>query len=188
MRRYACLPEEPVGEGNFSLIPVQDAHIESIRGWRNEQIDVLRQTAPIEKDQQIAYFQKHIWPSMTVGEPKSVLFGYLENDQLIGYGGLVHIAWEHRRAEVSFLVNTPLARDVPAYDMRFAMFLKLLKQVAFFQIGLRKLCTETYEFRHNTIRVLEECDFMLEGRLRAHVLINGAPVASLMHGCHAHAQ
>jgi RimJ/RimL family protein N-acetyltransferase len=186
MRKYACLPEESVVDGAFSLIPVQDPHIEPIRVWRNDQIDVLRQVAPIEKYQQVEYFQNNIWTSMSEKDPKNILLSYLENDKLIGYGGLVNIAWEHQRAEVSFLVNTPLARDLSAYNQRFAVFLKLLKQVAFRQLEFRKLFTETYEFRFNTIQVLEENNFVLEGRLRAHVIVNGGAVTSLIHGCHAH--
>ncbi|QHE83766.1 GNAT family N-acetyltransferase [Hydrogenophaga sp. BPS33] len=185
MRRYVCLPAETVTQAAFSLVPVQDDHIESIRIWRNEQIDVLRQATPIEKEQQVAYFQNNIWPSMEEAQPRNILLSFLENERPIGYGGLVHIAWEHQRAEVSFLVNTPLARDVPAYDARFGIFLELLKRVAFHQLGFRKLCTETYAFRDNTIRVLEASGFVLEGRLLDHVLVNGKPVTSLMHGCHA---
>jgi RimJ/RimL family protein N-acetyltransferase len=187
MRRYVCFPDEGVVNGVFSLIAIQDSHIEHIREWRNDQIDVLRQVEPIEKIQQVEYFQKNIWPTMTESCPKNILLSYLENGQLIGYGGLVHIAWEHQRAEVSFLLNTLLTKDVTLYNSHFAEFLRLLKKLAFGCLAFRKLHTETYEFRSNTIRVLEESGFVLEGRLHAHVLINGEPVTSLVHGCHAHA-
>ena len=45
---------------------------------------------------------RHIWPDMPSLQPKNLLLAYMEDDNLIGYGGLVHIAWEHLRAEVSF--------------------------------------------------------------------------------------
>ena len=42
---------------------------------------------------------------------KSVLFNYLHNGKCIGYGGLVHINWIDKNAEVSFIMDTELEEN-----------------------------------------------------------------------------
>lgn len=183
MRRYACLPATPVTEGEFALVTVQDEHIEAIRCWRNAQIDVLRQAEPISPDQQVQYYAQQIWPSLNLAQPRNILVSYLRDGRPIGYGGLVHLAWEHRRGEVSFLLTPELAADPVRYPRYFALYLRLLQRVAFEHLGLQRLCTETYAFRTSTIEALEGAGFRLEGRLRRHVIVDGHPVDALMHGC-----
>jgi RimJ/RimL family protein N-acetyltransferase len=182
-RHYRCLPQEVVTDGTYALVTVQDAHIESIRQWRNAQIDVLRQAAPILPEQQVAYYAQHIWPALEQPRPANILLSILQGDRLIGYGGLVHMAWEHRRAEVSFLLDSALAAEPVAYGRHFVAYLGLLKRLAFEQLGLHRLTTETYAFRDSTIQVLEQCGFRQEGRLREHVRIGERWVDALVHGC-----
>lgn len=182
-RHYICLPKESLKIGGFSLVTVQDEHIESIRQWRNAQIDVLRQAEPITPEQQKRYFQEHIWPTLDTPHPKQILLSFLEEDQLIGYGGLVHIAWEHLRAEVSFLLNPSLSADIPIFRRYLALYLDLTKQLAFSTLGLHRLHTETYAIRTDFIQELEANGFRQEGRMRDHVHIGGSPVDALIHGC-----
>lgn len=182
-RRYACLPETPFMTGGFSLVTVQDEHIESIRLWRNAQTDVLRQMEPITPDQQVRYYQEHIWPSLDQPHPRQILLSFLEGGRHIGYGGLVHMAWEHRRAEVSFLLDPVLAANVPVHCHYFALYLGLAKRIAFSALGLHRLHTETFAIRTDLIRELEANGFRLEGRMRDHVRIDDKAVDSLIHGC-----
>ena len=35
-------------------------------------------------------------------QPNQLLFSFIENNLLIGYGGLVHIDWTNKNAEISF--------------------------------------------------------------------------------------
>jgi hypothetical protein len=151
--------------------------------WRNSQLKVLRQSHPITPDQQACYFQKTILPSYSEVRPKQILFSYLENQKLVGYGGLVHIAWEDRRAEVSFLVDPVRASDIQIYELDFSNYLHMIQEIAFEHLGFNRIFTETYDIRPQHIRILEMCGFELEGRLRAHVWIDGNPVDSLLHGC-----
>jgi RimJ/RimL family protein N-acetyltransferase len=162
---------------------VQPEHIEAIRLFRNAQMDVLRQSALISPEEQVAYYAASIWPEMGRPQPKNILFTYLERDELVGYGGLVHVAWEHRRAEVSFLLEPRLAGAEKTYARYFSAFLRLIQSVAFEDLKLHRLFTETYATRTDHISVLESSGFALEGRMRDHVRIQDEPVDSLIHGC-----
>ena len=102
---------------------------------------------------------------------------------MIGYGGLVHIAWEHRRAEISFLLDPARVAAPGSYAVDYANFLSLIKEIAFECLGLHRLFTETYATRTHHISVLEDSEFRHEGVLRDHVIIEGRPVDSLLHGC-----
>lgn len=182
-RQYICLPTTPLKVGSFSLVTVQEEHIESIRQWRNAQMDVLRQMEPISPDQQVRYYKEHIWPTLDRPNPRQILLSFLEGGRHIGYGGLVHIAWGHRRAEVSFLLDPVLAADIPTHCRYFALYLGLVKQLAFSILGLHRLHTETYALRTDLIRELEANGFYREGIMRDHVRINGLAIDSLIHGC-----
>jgi len=181
--RYACMPRERLERGDLWLAAVQPGDIEAIRQWRNAQIDILRQKAPISAQQQRTYYATQIWPALETREPANILVGYHEGDRLVGYGGLVHIAWEHRRAEVSFLLDPVLMAVPETYGPYFAAFLGLMKTLAFEDLGLERLVTETYAIRGPIIRILEAEGFRHEGTLRHHVRIEGTPVDALMHGC-----
>ncbi|NJO77662.1 MAG: GNAT family N-acetyltransferase, partial [Cyanobacteria bacterium RM1_2_2] len=76
------------------------------------------------------------------------------NGNFIGYGGLVHIAWEHRRAEVSFLLETKLSGTKSDYDSYFPNFLAMIKILAFNHLGFDRICTETYAIRKQYILIL----------------------------------
>lgn len=180
---YACLPHPRVEQGGFWVETVQPGHIQAIRAWRNAQLDILRQAAPITPEQQEAYFASQIWPALGAPRPANILLSFHEGEQLIGYGGLVHIAWEHLRAEVSFLLDPQAATPAEAYARRFTAFLGLMKKLAFDQLSFERLFTETYALRTDHIAVLEAVGFRREGVLRRHVRINGRSVDSLMHGC-----
>lgn len=183
MKRYQCMLRPRLDRGPYAIEAVQPAHIEAIRLWRNAQHDVLRQAAPITAEQQALYYAGRIWPDMEQAYPENVLVGYSLEDCLIGYGGLVHIAWEHGRAEVSFLVDPALPGDAAGYRRHFSNFLALVKEMAFIDLRLRRLFTETYAIRDCHITVLEQSGFRREGVMREHVLAGGRPVDSIIHGC-----
>jgi len=183
MSGYQCMPRPELKEGPYSIIAVQESHIEPIRRWRNAQMHVLRQFAKISAAQQEAYFQTHIWPDKHSPEPKNLLLAILENKDLIGYGGLVHIAWPHLRAEVSFLLKTELTTPPSRYSLHFASFLRLIKTLAFEDLRLERLYTETFAIREHHIAVLESSGFRREGVSKSHVRIDGRPVDSYWHGC-----
>lgn len=144
-------------------------------------MNVLRQKKIISKNEQINYFEKNIYPDYENLFPSNILFGYYKEKELVGYGGFVHISWEDKRAEISFLVNTKYTL-INEYNVLFDNYLKLIKDIGFKHIGFNKIFTETYSIRNNHIKILEKNEFIKEGQLKNHNIINGNYVDSLFHG------
>jgi RimJ/RimL family protein N-acetyltransferase len=158
-----------------------------IRKWRNEQIEILRQKNLLTVEDQKRYWNKVILPSISSDAPDIILFSYLFMNNLIGYGGLTHIDWSAKRAEVSFLLKTELTRDYGKHPKYFDIFLKILKKIAFDELKLQRLFTETYDLRPYHVTVLEKNNFKFEERKRYHIFLEteGRYVDSLIHGCQA---
>lgn len=145
-------------------------------------MDVLRQMSLITEVQQDHYYSECIWPQMELDEPNTILFGFFYKNRHIGYGGLVHISWHHRRAEISFLLDSSRMEDQKLYAADFTSFLTMLKEAAFDDLGLDRFFTETYATRKHHISVLEASGLRREGVMRRHVIIDGQPTDSLIHG------
>ncbi len=180
---YQCLKLQRFVENGYELCPIRYEDILKIRDWRNEQMNILRQSQPLTEERQLKYYQEAILPTFTQAFPSQVLFSYLLNGQCIGYGGLTNIHWEHRRAELSFLLATDRTTDLEPYKQEFRIYLKLLKQAAFGDLKLNRLFSETFDLRPYIIEVLEQSGFRPEGRMRQHNFIDGQYVDSLLHGC-----
>jgi RimJ/RimL family protein N-acetyltransferase len=71
-------------------------------------------------------------------------------------------------------------------DRLFSDHLTQIKQLAFRDLGLRRLSTEIFAHLTNIIPLLERNGFVREGRMCERVLVNGVPTDSLIHGCLAH--
>lgn len=180
---YVCLKNNQVSDVNgYHLAPIEQAQMEAIRQWRNAQISVLRQKTPISSDEQISYFQNHLLPLFTQAQPKQILFSYFFKDECIGYGGLTNVDFDSRRAEVSFLSNPNRTVVDSVYAQDFSHFLQLLKKVAFDDLHLHRLYTETYAFRLKHIQLLEQEGFTKEGVLKEHNYINQQWCDSILHG------
>lgn len=182
MKRYSCFKETIFSHNEYTMEAVQPGHIEKIRQWRNKQMDVLRQTKPISKDEQIDYFKNNVWLEMDKSHPEKILLSIKKENKLIGYGGLVYISWENKRAEISFIVNPSLANDMKRYENIFSIFLKMIIDIAFKNLGFKKLYTETYVFRTEHIDLLERNGFIKEGTLRSHVIHGEDRIDSIIHG------
>ena len=180
---YRPIPQAEFSWEAYRLIPIRYEDREPIRTWRNAQLQVLRQVEPLTTEQQDIYFQRVVLPQFEQEQPKQLLFSLLYDNELIAYGGLVHISWCDSRAEVSFLID-PLRTAEPAtYRNDFRAYLRLLGQVAFTSLKFNRLFTETYDIRPAHVAILEEAGFRLEGRLRQHVQLKPGTFAdSLMHG------
>lgn len=179
---YRVMPRHRLQDRELTLRAVGPQDIESIRQWRNAQMDVLRQTASISPEAQERYFAEQVWPDKLISQPKQILLAIERNRKLIGYGGLVHIAWHDRRAEVSFLLEPPIEHAPEDRAKVLTNFLRLVQELAFKDLSLSRLWTETYAHRSAHLNTLEAAGFRLEGCLRAHVIINNEPVDSLIHG------
>lgn len=167
---YQCLAQASFEDSEgYQLIPIRLEDSEKIRLWRNAQMDVLRQKHPLSEQEQQMYFQTAIVPGFKEQYPRQILFSYLYQQTLIGYGGLVYIDWESKRAEVSFLLDSVRAKQEPQYKQDFIHYLALLDRVAFGHLHFHRLFTETFAFRQEHMRILEQAGYQLEGILREHI-------------------
>jgi RimJ/RimL family protein N-acetyltransferase len=178
---YRFFPELTAtsADNRYQLRPIHWNDRDAIREWRNAQIDVLRQQNPLSANEQDNYFSNLVLPQLTQEQPEQILFAFLEDSQLVGYGGFVHIVWSDRRAEVSFLTDVDRSKQ-NIFSQDWSEYLKLLVKLAR-RIGFHKLTTETYSIRPELIEILEDFGFTQEGILRDHHLINGEPVDSYAH-------
>lgn len=181
MNNYKYFKFKKYKEGDYSLIVIRKKDIYKIMDWRNSQINILRQKDLLTKDKQLKYFNEIIKSSFVKKYPKQILFSYLFKNRCIGYGGLVHISWKNKIAEVSFLVDDKRLNDDIVYKRDFTNYLRLLKKIAFENLKFHKVFTETYSFRKFHISILEKADFKLVRVIKNNVLIKRKYFDSLIH-------
>jgi RimJ/RimL family protein N-acetyltransferase len=173
MRRYKCFNENVFSEGVYSLLPIRDEDKYDILNWRNSQIDILRQQSPLTKDQQDNYFKTVISQLFEQEQPSQLLWSFLLEGKLIGYGGLVHIDWEAKHGEISFLLCNDRNNDIDKFKKDWQIFLKLIIKVAFNELKFHKIHTYAYDIRDYYFEVMYDEGFEKEGQLKDHILING---------------
>lgn len=138
--------------------------------WRNEQIYHLRQKEPLTVEQQDAYFENVVCKLFDQQEPDQILFSFLKNEELIGYGGLVHINWVDKNAEVSFIMDTNL--EAKYFSLHWNNFLQLLKKVSFDSLKLHKTYVYAFDLRPHLYTALEEAGCFFDCRLKEHCFFN----------------
>lgn len=173
----------PQSRDGYRYVPLRREDIEPLRLFRNEQIDVLRQAAPISPAEQERWFADVVAPAHRHPRPPMILVSILDEDErFIGYGGLTNVDWAAGRAEVSFLADPRRAADPELYRRDLTAFVGFLADWAFGELGLNRLFTETYAFRDAHIEILEEAGFREEGRLREHVATGDSVLHGLLAG------
>ena len=157
--------------GRYSLVPLRYEDRFLIMRWRNQQIYHLRQQRPLTEEDQQRYFDTVVAGLFDRPQPEQVLFSYLGDGLCIGYGGLVHINWVDRVAEVSFIMDT--ARESEEFALHWTNYLTMLREVAFGDLRLHKLFTYAFDLRPHLYPVLEACGFVREATLKEHCLYQG---------------
>lgn len=180
LKKYLFLKKNRYDYEKYSLIPIRIMDSRKIRNWRNDQIKFLRQNVPISNSKQNLYFQKVIKPTFDKSKPKLILFSYLHNSHLIGYGGFVNIDWKNKIAELSFLIETSRSKKV-IYNHDFTIFLKLIKNIACSELKFHELYTETYDIRPSHIQTLEKNNFKLNTKIIGGKIIDEKPIDLLFH-------
>lgn len=178
---YKVLLKNRFRLGDYELAPIQAEDMEPIRSWRNNQIEVLRQANELTKEVQQAYFSNVVSKLFSENEPSQLLFRLSKGDELVAYGGLVHLSWRDRRAEMSFLADNERANDKIIYQEDFINFIALIKELCFLEMDFNRLYTETYEFRSFHISILEKGGFKEEARLRQNIFEHGRFYDSIFH-------
>jgi RimJ/RimL family protein N-acetyltransferase len=170
MRVYKALKKQEFKKDEYCLKPIRHEDRFEIMKWRNEQIHHLRQIKPLTIEVQEKYFEDVIAPLFQEERPNQILFSFLRNEKLVGYGGLVHINYEDKNAELSFVMKTELQKLY--FEKFWIVYLDLIKRPAFRELNLRKIYTYAFDVRERLYPALESAGFILEARLREHCYIN----------------
>lgn len=171
MPSYICLHQQEHHLGNYSIVPLRYEDRFLIMKWRNEQIYHLRQAHPLTEDDQQRYFDNVVSKLYDNPKPDQILFSYLENGNCIGYGGLVHINWIDRNAEISFIMDTSL--EAEHFTEHWSNYLTMLKEIAFNDVEFHKLYVYAFDLRPHLYTTLEANGFVRESTLKEHCFYQG---------------
>lgn len=179
MNSYKILNQQIFETNNVALVPIRMDDRYTIMRWRNEQMYHLRQTQLLTYESQDAYFSNVINPSFSHEKPSQILFSLLENNSCIGYGGLVHINWIDKNAEISFIMDTKLESD--SFELYWSLYLELIEKVAFRELQFHKIFTYAFDIRSHLYTVLEQCGFTREAELVEHCLFDNKYINVVIH-------
>ncbi|TDG37698.1 N-acetyltransferase [Pedobacter changchengzhani] len=178
-KSYRVLENNLFSNDAFSLVPIRLEDKMKIMNWRNEQVYHLRQAKPLTEDEQNNYFENVVAKLFEQEQPNQILFSFLENGECIGYGGLVHINWIDKNAEISFVMQTDLEKN------RFAEIwgehLYLLEKVAFNDLRLHKIFTYAFDVRQHLYAPLLKSGFYEEARLKQHCFFDDKFIDVIIH-------
>ncbi len=179
MRNYKVLTKQVFAKDGFAIVPLRDEDRFDIMKWRNEQMYHLRQSKPLEVAEQEHYFKTTVADLFNQAQPAQVLFSFLKDEECVGYGGLVHINWIDKNAEISFLMNTALERE--NFAKYWSAFLELIEKVAFQELKTHKIYTYAFDLRPHLYPVLEGCNFKREAELEEHCFFEGTYKKVVIH-------
>lgn len=163
---YNCLNQNEFVIEDYKLVPIRYEDRFTIMKWRNEQMYHLRQDKPLTEIVQEDYFTKTIVQLFSTEKPSQILFSFLKNDQLIGYGGLVHINWIDKNAEISFIMNTELEDEF--FQLLWSNFLKMIESLAFEELNFHKIYVYAFDLRPHLYKVLLKSNYFKDATLNEH--------------------
>lgn len=179
MNSYKVLSKQIFTNGNYSIVPIRFEDRLNIMKWRNEQIYHLRQSKPLTEEDQNRYFETVVSKLFDQENPNQILFSYLEGEKCIGYGGLVHINWSDRNAEISFIMNTQLEEEY--FEKHWSTYLGLIERVAFEGLNFHKIFTYAFDLRPRLYNALLDSGFKHEATLKEHCFVDGEFLDVLYH-------
>jgi len=172
LKNYQVLNQQVWESGAFSIVPIRYQDRLDIMKWRNEQIYHLRQDKPLTQEGQEWYFNEVVSKLFNQESPNQILFSFLKNGKCIGYGGLVHINWIDKNAEISFIMETSLEKEYFQFNWR--TYLGLIEQVAFQDLNLHKLYVYAFDLRPHLYTALEASGYFQDARLKDHCYFQGS--------------
>lgn len=176
---YRCLKLQTYGIADSQIVPIRYNDRLDIMRWRNQQMYHLRQAKPLTELDQDKYFSEVVSTLFDQKEPPQILFSFLDNGNCIGYGGLVHINWIDKHAEISFLLDTSITGDL--FAKHWSSFLSLIEIVAFEELDLHKIYTYAFDVRPYLYNVLEMNGYFKDAQLKEHCFIEGKYLDVLLH-------
>ena len=179
MNSYKALNRQVFSKGEYSIIPIRMEDRFSIMKWRNEQIYHLRQDKRLTEEDQDNYFRSIIANTFKQQKPNQILFSFLENGLCIGYGGLVHINWIDKNAEISFIMET--SQEEIKFETNWSVFLSLIEKVAFKELFFHKIYVYAFDLRPHLYLALEKSNFFKDAVLKEHCYFNGKFIDVVIH-------
>lgn len=179
MKFYKVLNNQNFLNAGYSLVPIRYEDRLDIMKWRNEQIYHLRQNKPLSVEDQEHYFQIVVDKLFNEDKPNQILFSFLENNICIGYGGLVHINWIDKNAEISFIMDTKLEEN--NFALIWSNYLSLIEQMAFRELKLHKIYTYAFDLRPHLYDVLLSSNYIEDARLKEHCFFQGKYIDVVIH-------
>ena len=167
---YNCLIQNEFKALDHKIVPIRYEDRLDIMKWRNEQMYHLRQDKPLTEKSQDNYFNGTVAKLFDQEKPNQILFSYLKNDRCIGYGGLVHINWIDKNAEISFIINTDLEEKY--FHFHWSTYLKMIESLAFEELGFHKLYVYAFDLRSHLYKVLLDSNYFRDAILKEHCCID----------------
>ncbi|WP_421947833.1 GNAT family N-acetyltransferase [Phaeodactylibacter xiamenensis] len=179
MSTYKVLSSQSYVSDPYRIVPIRMEDRYDIMKWRNEQIYHLRQDKVLTKESQDYYFSNVVSTLFDQDFPSQILFSYLDEQRCIGYGGLVHINWMDRNAEISFIIDTKLEKH--AFHHHWSKYLALIEKVGFEDLKLHKLYVYAFDLRPHLYEALEYNNYFMDARLKDHCLLDGTYTDIVIH-------
>ena len=176
---YKCLHQNKFSIGEYKIVPLRYEDRIDIMKWRNEQMYHLRQDKPLTEKSQENYFNGTVAKLFDQEKPNQILFSYLQNGKCIGYGGLVHINWKDKNAEISFILNTELESN--EFSFHWSNYLELLEKVAFKELNLHKIFTYAFDVRPHLYKIFVKSGYIEETRLKEHCFYEDKFIDIIIH-------
>lgn len=179
MNSYKVLKKKIFTRGDYSLVPIRFKDRFDIMKWRNEQMYHLRQAQPLTETAQDNYFNTTVKSLFDQEQPGQLLFSFLKDDVCIGYGGLVHMNWIDKNAEISFIMDTSLEKT--SFHRNWSTYLNLIEELAFNDIGFHKLFVYAFDLRPYLYEMLIDNSYFLDGVLKEHCFYNKKFIDVVIH-------
>ena len=179
MNSYKILNQQIFSNGEYSIVPIRYIDRYDIMKWRNEQIYHLRQKNKLTKKQQDDYFDEVVSKIFDNDFPDQILFSFLKKDICVGYGGIVHINWTDKNAEVSFVIKTE--EEQSNFQYYWSLYLGLLEKVAFQDIKLHKLFVYAFDLRPHLYHAIEKNGYTKEATLKEHCYFEEKYIDVIIH-------
>jgi RimJ/RimL family protein N-acetyltransferase len=176
---YTTLKKQIYTNGIFKIVPIRHEDRIAIMQWRNEQIYHLRQSKPLTIEDQDNYFENVVPKLFEQTHPNQLLFSFLKDDVCIGYGGLVHINWIDKNAEISFIMET--LQEETKFHKNWSNFLPLIEEVAFTQLKFHKLYVFAFDLRPHLYKVLISNNYFKDAVLKDHCFFDNRFIDVVIH-------
>ena len=179
MNSYKAIRQQKFSFNSYSIVPIRYEDRMDILKWRNEQVYHLRQDKPLTEADQEFYFNTVINKLYDKEKPSQLLFSFLKDEICIGYGGLVHINWVDKNAEISFIMNSDLEEEY--FQFHWSIFLGRIESLAFEELGFHKLYVYAFDLRPNLYEVLLSSGYFRDATLKQHCYFNDKFIDVVIH-------